>query len=126
MPEEPLHPKDLQTAFASADELTAALVAQLGGLQGHLRSASAHDLAAALTDLQTRVAGLLSMDDGSLGATSDVSLRAIAAATDRIERVRERMVRELAPPAGAEDALRRWTRSRPGDHRQRPEGTREA
>ncbi|CAB4955228.1 unannotated protein [freshwater metagenome] len=112
--------------FSSAEELTAALLAQLDALQGHLRTTSAHDLAGALDDLQARVGELLSQDDGTLSAASEASLRAIAGATDRIEGVRERMVLDLAPPSGAEDALRRWTRSHPGDVRHRPESTHEA
>lgn len=117
---EPDHHDAVEAAISSIDELTAALVDQLAALRGRLRDSSAHDLADALRDLQDHVRELLATDVATMGPAALASLEAIAAATDRIERTRARLLDELSPAISAEAALRNWTGSTPRDGRIRP------
>jgi hypothetical protein len=108
-----------QAAAAIAD-LAAGLVDQLGALRGRLQGTSGAELADALSDLRSRVDELLAADATVLDPAALDSLVAIAAAADRIERSRLRIVDELVSDVDDEAALRNWTRSAPGDARVRP------
>lgn len=120
MDDVPNTPERLDGAASTIDQLTEALLGQLDVLRSVLQESSSHDLATALAELHDRVTELLDLDLRSMSASSEASLRGIAAATERIEQARRRIVDDLASTTSAEGALRQWTGSEPGDERIRP------